>query len=38
MMKKKKLFYEDIRLSGRIIGIILLVVAILFALGDMMSS
>jgi len=38
MSKEKKVFYKDIRFSARVIGVILLIVAILFALGDMMMD
>lgn len=36
MSKEKKVLYKDIRITARIIGVILLVVAVLFALVDIM--
>jgi len=38
MSKDKKVFYKDIRISARYVGILLLLVAILFALNDMMMD
>jgi len=38
MSKEKKVFYKDLRLSARIVGVVLLIIAILFAMGDMMMD
>jgi hypothetical protein len=38
MTKEKKVFYKDLRLSARVVGVVLLIIAILFAMGDMLMD
>jgi len=38
MSKEKKVFYKDLRFSARVVGVVLLIVAILFAMGDMLMD